>query len=264
MTNTTNLQEIMNGLIYTVIGGLIIGIINFLATYLYRRVFGANINYFWKERKSPLEKLINHKSEKQIIRRIKILLIDDEYSLNIEQFNQEGYTMDYWPKVKSIKELLQGNYDIIILDIKNVAKEYSEEDGFGVLKTIKQNNPSQIVIAFSAHSYDFSKKKFWDLADEAVDKPVGFLEMKEVLDNIIRTSFYARNELKRLAEKVLSINLTKKQFYDIENKISTKIIQKKQLDIDNELSQINDSLQKMQVKNMLIRFINLYTDYETE
>ena len=143
-------------------------------------------------------------------------------------------------------------------------KDYSEEDGFGVLKSIKQNNPSQIVIAFSAHSYDFSKKKFWDMADEAVDKPAGFLEMKEVLDSIIQSTFNAHHDAKKLKEKIISINLSKNQLFVIEKRIVNHISKNKQLQLDKELEIIHNSLQRNQVKNMLLRFINLYTDYEIE
>ena len=267
MTDTTNLintGEIVNGFIYTLLGGVALALLNFVSTFIYKKISGKEINFLWKEKVSPLEKIINPKSEKQIRKKIKILLIDNDESLNIEQFNNEGYSLEYWTKVRSIKELLQGFYDIIILDIKDVAKDYSEEDGFGVLKSIKQNNPAQLVIAFSQFSYDFSKKKFWDMADEAVDKPAGFLEMKEVLDNLIHTKFNAKHELKELKDKILSINITKHQLSKIEKNIAENISKNNKLNIDKELNIINDSLQKNQIRNMLLRFVNLYTDYETE
>jgi DNA-binding NarL/FixJ family response regulator len=262
--NIINNGEIVNGFIYTVLAGIALAILNFISTIIYRYFSGKSVSFFWQEQQSPLEKVFNPKSEKQIKQRIKILLIDNDKSLNVEQFNEEGYSMEYWPKVKSLKELNQGNYDIIILDIKDVAKDYSEEDGFGVLKSIKQNNPHQIVIAFSAHSYDFSKKKFWDMADEAIDKPAGFIEMKEVLDNVILKSFNAKEDIRKLRTRIVDINLSRRQLYIIEKRIATSIKKQNQLRLDDVLTCIHNSLQRNQVKNMLLRFINLYTDYETE
>jgi len=258
LSSNTNLATFF----VTVAGGLAVSFVNFIATKIYNHYTDSNRNFFWRPKESPLKKLIDKKSFKNLKSRIKILLIDDEKSLNIEQFNEEGYSMEYWEKVKSIDPLLRGEYDIIILDIKNIASDLSPEDGFGVLKSIKDNNPLQIVIAFSAYSYDFSKKKFWDLADEAVDKPVGFLEMKEVLDNLIHRRFNPSSDLRRIEAKFRKLNINKKDIYDIEKSINKKVQKKNIIDLDEEIKLISNPVDRNQIKNMLRRFLSLFTSYE--
>ncbi|REL37684.1 response regulator [Rhodohalobacter sp. SW132] len=252
----------LNKFLITVAAGLTLSVINFIGTKVYGHFKGKRISFFWREKDSYLLSLVNEKALSNLKNRIRILLIDDEESLNIDQFNREGYSLEHWEQVKSMKPLHQGEFDILILDIRDIATDISEEDGFGVLKSIKENNPLQIVIAFSAYSYDLSKKKFWDLADDAVDKPVGFIEMKKVLDNIIFNRFNPENEINIIHDKLYELNISTNDIISLEKSIHNKIKNNKVLRLQNELSFINDHLVRNQIINMYLRFLNLYTSYE--
>jgi CheY-like chemotaxis protein len=107
----------------------------------------------------------------ELRKRARILVVDDdENSFPVELLKKEGYAIDYWPKIESLSKLERGDYDIIILDIGGVAKEYSSEDGLGVLEHLKEVNPSQIVVAFSGQSFDLSKNRFWQLVPFPLNK----------------------------------------------------------------------------------------------
>jgi two-component SAPR family response regulator len=122
----------------------------------------------------------------QLVKRTRILVIDnDKNSFPLEILRKEGYAIDYWPKVENLSKLQDGSFDIIFLDIQDVATEYSKDDGMGILELIKETNPSQIVVAFSAHSYDLGKNKFWKLADDSLCKPVDAATCKKIIDDLI-------------------------------------------------------------------------------
>lgn len=119
-------------------------------------------------------------------RRAKVLVIDDdENAFPIKLLQKEGYSIEYWPEVSDLRRLEEGDFDIIFLDIQGVAGNLGEADGIGVLKAIKNTNPNQIVVAFSAHSYDLSKMAFWKEADDGLKKPVEFLTAKETIDRML-------------------------------------------------------------------------------
>jgi DNA-binding NtrC family response regulator len=125
-------------------------------------------------------------SMEDVRKRVRILVIDDdENSFPLALLRNEGYAIDHWPKVQSLKPLEEGFYDIIVLDIGGVAKEFSAEDGLGILEHIKERNPSQVVVAFSGLSFDLGKKKFWQLTDDMLAKPADATKCKRVLDNLI-------------------------------------------------------------------------------
>ena len=119
-------------------------------------------------------------------KRTRILVVDDdENSFPFEILRKEGYAIDHWPKVENLTKMEQGDYDIIILDIGGVAREYSPTDGLGILEHLKNVNPAQIVVAFSGQSFDLSKNRFWQLADDSLSKPVDATKCKRMLDNLI-------------------------------------------------------------------------------
>jgi len=137
-----------------------------------------------------IEALPFNKSSSELKKKTKIVVIDDEEdSFPYKLLQDDGYTIEWWEKVdsKKLHRLENGDFDIIILDIMGVAdKEISKTDGIGVLKRIKSVNKNQIVVAFSGQSYDLSKTEFWKLADDALSKPVTFIQCKEILDSLIK------------------------------------------------------------------------------
>lgn len=137
-----------------------------------------------------IEELPFNRSSSELKKKTKIVVIDDEEdSFPYKLLQDDGYTIEWWDKVDSQKlhRLESGDFDIIILDILGVAdKELSDTDGIGVLKRIKSVNKNQIIVAFSGQSYDLSKTEFWKLADDALSKPVTFIQCKEILDSLIR------------------------------------------------------------------------------
>lgn len=179
------MQEILYGLIVAAGGSLL----NFFTTKVYNRITGSSRNFIWQKPKEKIVKIDSSLDFAELKRRTKIIVIDDEGSFPILLFQNEGYSIDEWKKINDYGKLESGYYDIIVLDIRGVADHISENDGLGVLESLKTNNPAQIIIAYSQHSFDLSKSKFWELADEKIAKPSDFLKIKSILDNLIRTQF---------------------------------------------------------------------------
>ena len=104
-------------------------------------------------------------------KRIKIVVIDDNKdSFPIETMQDFGFTLEYWKIIDSnkLKRLEKNEFDIIILDIEGVVEtsELGEKDGLDILKSLKNKNNKQIIIAFSGSTYDVSKGEFWKITDE--------------------------------------------------------------------------------------------------
>ena len=121
-------------------------------------------------------------------KRARILVIDDDKNaFPITLLEKEGYNVHYWAKVESIRKLEEAEYDIIILDIKDICTpEVSLRDGFGVLEHLKKYNPAQIVVAYSGQSYDLSQQKFFQIADDFLGKPSDLLECKQKIDRLLK------------------------------------------------------------------------------
>jgi len=110
--------------------------------------------------------------------------VETEFPFSI--LKKQGYAIDYWADVNDLPKLESGFYDIIILDIGGIGQELDDvNEGVGVLRHIKQTNPSQIVIAYSGEAHDTHRIPFFQLADEYVPKPTNAISWKETLDHMI-------------------------------------------------------------------------------
>jgi DNA-binding NtrC family response regulator len=156
----------------------------------------------------------------ELRKRTRILVIDDDpHSFPFETLRREGYAIDHWLKVETLRTLEEGQYDIIFLDIQGVAQEYGKDDGLGILEHIKEVNPSQIVVAFSAHSYDLSKNRFWRLADDSLSKPVEASKCKRLIDNLIESKQTPTRYWQVVADLLTKQGLSLKDVEQIEDKV---------------------------------------------
>jgi len=157
-------------------------------------------------------------------------VIDDEDIFPTIPFQDAGYNIDKWDKVKDYNKLENRYYDIIILDIFDVAQHLSDEDGLGVLESLKGNNSSQIIIAYSGHSFDLSKQKFWDLADEKIAKPSGFLKIKQIIDVVIAEKFTIQRYWRVIESILASSNYSQRIIDKIEEIFVNALNSGKELD----------------------------------
>lgn len=124
----------------------------------------------------------------ELIRRTRILVIDDRKTeFPFPFFEKEGYSIAYWKDIEDLGKLESGYFDIIILDINGVGRKLdADAEGAGVLRHLKERNPSQIIVAYSGQAHDPARIQFFTLADQFVPKPTSALTWKEILDNLIR------------------------------------------------------------------------------
>ncbi len=218
-------------------------LINFLGTKIYNGVTGENKNFIWNSKGVDLLKHSSTLEFEELKKRTRIVVIDDEEAFPVKLFESEGYSIDKWDKVENYGKLEKGFYDIIVLDIKGVATHISEDDGLGVLDSLKRNNPSQIIIAFSQHSFDLSKTKFWELADEKIAKPSDFLKIKKIIDNLIINQFKPNRYILSLQKLLEQNNLSKNEINKIESVIEKSIIEKKSPSRDKLINITNNKVE---------------------
>ncbi|MBM4083665.1 MAG: response regulator [Planctomycetes bacterium] len=163
----------------------------------------------------------------ELRKRTRILVIDDDpHSFPFDTLRKEGYAIDYWPKVENLRTLEEGQYDVIFLDIQGVAQDYAKEDGLGVLEYLKEKNPSQIVVAFSAHSYDLSKNRFWRLADDSLSKPVEAVKCKQLIDNLIESKRTPAHYWQAIADSLRRQGLAAEDIERVEDKVVRALTRK--------------------------------------
>jgi hypothetical protein len=238
-----------------IVTGLIIGaggsILNFVSTKIYNKITGSSKNFIWTNKDVNLKTFKVSDDFDELKRRTRIIVIDDENSFPTKLFKDEDYVIDKWDIVKDYSKLENGFFDIIVLDIKGVAQHISEEDGLGVLVNLKKNNPAQIIISFSQHSYDLSKIEFFQLADENIAKPSDFLKIKNIIDNLISTQFKPDRYINTLDQILSKNNTSNENIKKIKAEIAKSIKSKKSPDWNKSLEPIQNKTELVkQVKSL--------------
>jgi hypothetical protein len=248
------MEEILIGVGIILIGSLL----NFIVTKLYGRFTGTSKNFIWKDKYLDLLKHKSISDFEEIKKRTRIVVIDDEDSFPVSIFENEGYSINKWDTVKDYHKLESGFFDIIVLDIKGVAKHLSQDDGIGVLVDLKEKNPAQIIISYSQHSYDLNKVKFFQLADDNIAKPSDYLKIKRTIDNLIATKFKPDRYITALNNLLRSNNLSEKDITKVVNEISKAITKKESPNISKTLSSINGKSdlikQVISLSNTILKF----------
>jgi DNA-binding NtrC family response regulator len=82
---------------------------------------------------------------RQEIRKAKICIIDnaiDDLKSLHDNLKKEGFNnLEKFKSAPYINKILTSHYDLIILDLNDVANEITEDDGVGVLKLLKEREP---------------------------------------------------------------------------------------------------------------------------
>ena len=136
------------------------------------------------------------------------------------------------------------NSGIIFLDIQGVGKKYSDQEGLGILEHLKKANPAQVIVAFSGHSFDLSKNRFWQLADDSLCKPVQATKCKELIDDIIKTRLNPKHYWSCVYQLLLNQGYSARNIKKLEDKVYSAIEKKDQRDIH---ALINSCIDKTEI-----------------
>lgn len=228
-------------------------IVNYVVVTIHNRFTGGNKDIFWSNRHQLLIELDPKHSFEDIKKKLKILVIDDEDTFPVDLFRQNGYTIEKWDLVQDYNRLEKGEYDIIVLDIVGIAQHISDEDGMGILESLKNVNPSQIIIAYSIQKFDLSKQKFFKLADDTISKPSKFTTIKQKIDNQITTRFSVKSTLEQLRKSLTDNNITPKEIKKLERNLASFILLDTPPNWKEILNFINDDSLKRKTRNIAER-----------
>lgn len=129
-------------------------------------------------------------SHSEIIKRARILVIDDQEFPHIVLFEKDGYTIQQWKDVEDLAQLENGDFDLILLDLLGIGRKHSADEGLGILKHIRDRSPAQIVVAYSNEDIPLSYQSFFQDADAVLHKTLAdYVEFKRTVDDLLDKRF---------------------------------------------------------------------------
>ncbi|MDN5200886.1 response regulator [Fulvivirgaceae bacterium BMA10] len=141
-------------------------------------------------KREPLEPLTQNEFNKMKFL-ARVAFIDDEEVPHVARLQKDGYNIVHFPDIENIDDFVRKEYHVVILDIQGIGQHLSpNQEGWGVLKYLKDECPHIVVIMFTGA--DWSITEYKDLADRAdafIGKDLEFLDFKSKLDAGIRQAF---------------------------------------------------------------------------
>lgn len=137
----------------------------------------------------------------ELRKRTRILVIDDNDFPYKVLFEKNDYNLKKWNFVENLNALEEGKFDIILLDINDVAQdEFPETQGLGLLKHLKDINPVQMIIAYSNSDWNLKYQDFFDNADAKLGKSEEFGKFKKIVDQLLVRRFSIDYYIDRIAK----------------------------------------------------------------
>lgn len=129
-------------------------------------------------------------SHSEIVKRARLLVIDDGEFPFEKLFTRDGYNVKKWDRIENLGELENGNFDLILLDLMGVGSEESLTDGLGLIEHLKERNPSEIVVAYSNSEFSVDAQPFFAQADAVLHKTRDdYVRFKRVVDELLEKRF---------------------------------------------------------------------------
>lgn len=190
---------------------------------------------------------------RQEIRKSRICIIDnaiDDLKSLHDNLKKEGFNnIEKLKSAPPINKILSSYYDLIILDLNDVANEITEEDGIGVLKMLKERKPSLPILVVTGQRISPDDHPALNNADLIRKKPILAADLASDVETILKYSrdrFWGAISILRELNKI-DIELKKEisifkrlQLHSVRNTIEKKLTYREEDIIDkiNKLANI--------------------------
>lgn len=124
-------------------------------------------------------------SEAEIKSKSKILVIDDQAFPYKKLFEKDNYSIEKRNDVKQTADIDRMQYDLILLDLQGVGRGLSPDEGLGVLRYLKEKNPTQLVVAYSNAEFPLETQQFFSQADAVLPKSADYYQFKAEVDRLL-------------------------------------------------------------------------------
>ncbi|MEX1230078.1 MAG: hypothetical protein WEB58_07550 [Planctomycetaceae bacterium] len=147
--------------------------------------FNKLLHFFTKYSISTIN---SNLSRDELLRRSRILIVDDEEPALINDLKAAHFAVDYVPDIdNSNLQLVEGAiYDLILLDFSNVGKQFGDDEGLDLLRHIKRVNPATIILSYTSKALTTDHADFYRQSDGVLSKDAGIQQSMERIEEALQ------------------------------------------------------------------------------
>lgn len=137
----------------------------------------------WFAKKKKLDSIKFSIPREDLIRKSRILLIDNEKPDVFEDIKSAGFSIDYVEDVNKENIHIVDRYDLIVLDFGDVGRDFGDGEGLSLLKYIKRVNPAIVVLAYTSKALTSQNSDFYRISDLVLGKDTGIQDTLEKVES---------------------------------------------------------------------------------
>lgn len=147
----------------------------------------SKIRGYWK---SPeLSAFDQTLTREQLIQSARILVIDDETPLLIEELKGEGFSVDHDKTGADLRHIDNQIYDLAIVDYHGVGQKLGSGQGLELLKHIRRVSPRTRVVAHTSRSLTAAESEFFTLSHAVLPKDLGLGDSLALIEGEVQKAF---------------------------------------------------------------------------
>lgn len=138
--------------------------------------------------KKQISSLVTKLPREELLRRSRILIIDDEQPDIITDLKGARFSVDYVPDVDATNmDVIERQlYDLVLLDFGRVGTHFGADEGLSLLRHIKRVNPAIVVLTYTSKALKTEHADFYRLADATLAKDAGIQESLQKIEEGLR------------------------------------------------------------------------------
>lgn len=147
-------------------------------------------------KKFRLESIKTVMPREELVRRSRILVIDDERPELIDDLSKAHFAVDYLADIRpeTLSEKLESRlYDLVLLDFGQVGERIGKEQGLSIMRHIKRVNPAVVVLAYTSKSLGTEHADFYRLADGVLPKDAGIADSMRRIEEALQKAHSLEN-----------------------------------------------------------------------
>jgi CheY-like chemotaxis protein len=141
-------------------------------------------------------------TRERLIQAGRIVVIDDETPLLVEQMSKEGFAVHHDTTGEDLSNLEAQIYDVAIVDYHGVGQRLGAMQGLDLVKHLRRVSPRTRLVAYTSRSLNASESDFFRLSHAVLPKDMGLGDSLALVETELRKAFSKEHLFEALIAKL--------------------------------------------------------------
>jgi ActR/RegA family two-component response regulator len=156
----------------------------------------------WFGKKKTLQDFDKGLSRERLIQGGRVVVIDDEQPLLIQELRDRGFSVDHDRDGSSLHKYDNQLFDVAIVDYHGVGQKLGPGQGLDLLRYIRRVSPRTRLVAYTSRSLSAAESEFFRLSHSVLSKDLGLNDSMTQIEGELRKALAKEHLFEALVEKL--------------------------------------------------------------